>query len=230
MSTRARWKLPLGTAGVLVLALGAWLALDGPPPGDGAAAGPPPAAMTPDTRPAPPVFASASGVPRTKDGGLDLAGAAAAQVQAQAPAEEPSGPYPVDLDALRAKLPDNLYWDTGVPTKEPAELRRRAEVEAKWNTLFGKVQANEATEAEVQQYYEHRRKVSEDAISFATTMLADYGDKLPSQDRGLLELSVRMHRTRLSELPRQQEEALARREAHAQRQREWREKGGGRQP
>ncbi|WP_147444769.1 hypothetical protein [Corallococcus sp. CA053C] len=231
MSTRARWKLPLATAGVLALAVGAWLALagNGPRADDGAASGPPPAAMTPDTRP-PPVFASPSGVPRTRDGGLDLAGAAAAQVQSP-PEEEPSGPYPADLEALRAKLPDNLYWDTGVPTQEPAELRRRAEVEAKWNTLFGKVQSNEATEAEVKQYYEHRRKVSEDAISFATTMLADYGDKLPAQDKGLLELSVRMHRTRLSELPRQQEEALARREAHAQRQREWREQGGGaRQP
>ncbi|RYZ39475.1 MAG: hypothetical protein EOO71_19980 [Myxococcaceae bacterium] len=228
MSTRARWKLPLGTAGVLALAVGAWVTFGGSPADDAPAPVAPAAAMTPVTAP-PPVFNAGPAVPRKQDGGLDLAGAAAAQVQAQAPEEEPSGPYPADLEALRAKLPDNLYWDTGVPTKEPAELRRRAQVEAKWNALFGRVQSNEATVEEVQQHFEHRRKVSEDAISFATTMLSDYGDKLPSQDKGLLELSVRMHRTRLAELPRQQEEALARREAHAQRQREW-QQGGGRQP
>ncbi|MCY1046216.1 hypothetical protein OV208_33210 [Corallococcus sp. bb12-1] len=228
MSTRARWKLPLGTAGVLALAGVGWLTFGVSPADNAQAPVATPAGMTPATSP-PPVFNAGPAVPRSSDGGLDLVGAAAAQVQAQAPQEEPSGPYPVDLEALRAKLPDNLYWETGVPTKEPAELRRRAEVEAKWNTLFGRVQSNEATVEEVQRHFEHRRKVSEDAISFATTMLSDYGDKLPSQDQGLLELSVRMHRTRLAELPRQQEEALARREAHAQRQREWRE-SGGRQP
>ncbi|MBE4748393.1 hypothetical protein G4177_09455 [Corallococcus sp. ZKHCc1 1396] len=230
MSTHARWKLPLASAGVLVLAMGAWLTLGGPPADDTGAAPPAaPVAMTPVQGPAP-VFSGGAAVPRMQDGGLDLVGAAAAQVQAEAPPEEPSGPYPVDLEALRAKLPDNLYWETGVPTTEPAELRRRAEVEAKWNTLFGRVQSNEATVEEVQQHFEHRRKVSEDAITFATTMLADYGDKLPTQDKGLLELSVRLHRARLAEIPRQQEDALARREAHAQRQREWRERGGGRQP
>ncbi|RKG98067.1 hypothetical protein [Corallococcus carmarthensis] len=225
MSTHARWKLPLGTAGVLVLAVGAWLVFGGQATDDGAPAAAPPAAQTPASPP--PVFASTPAVPRAKDGGLDLVGAATAQVQA-APEEE-SGPYPVDLEALRAKLPGNLYWEMDAPTKDPEELRRREAVKAKWNTLFGKVQANEASEEEVHQYYEHRRQVSEDAITFATTMLKDYGDKLPSEHRGLLELSVNMHRTRLAELPRQETDALARREAHAQRQREWRA-GGGRQP
>lgn len=227
MSTRARWRLPLGTAGVLVLAVGAWLVFGGQTP-DAAAPVVPPAAVAPAPVAPAPAFASSPAVPRAKDGGLDLVSAAAAQVQA-APQEEP-GPYPVDLEAVRAKLPDNLYWETGVPTKDPEELRRRAEVEGKWNTLFGKVQSNEASEEEVHQYYDHRRKVSEDAIAFATTLLQDYGDKLPSQDKGLLELSVTLHRARLAEVPRQESDALARREAHAQRQREWRAGGGGRQP
>lgn len=226
MSTHARWKLPLGTAGVLALAVGAWLVFGGQAPEDATPA-PVPAPVTQASAPPPPVFASTPAVPRAKDGGLDLVGAATAQVQAQPP-EEPA-PYPVDLEALRAKLPGNLYWELDAPTKDPAELSRREGVKAKWNALYGKVLSNEATEEEVHQYYEHRRQVSEDAITFATTMLQDYGDKLPSEHRGLLELSVNMHRTRLAELPRQESEALSRREAHAQRQKEWRA-GGGRQP
>ncbi|MBN8231237.1 hypothetical protein JYK02_27330 [Corallococcus macrosporus] len=224
MSTRARWKLPLGTAGVLVLAVGAWLVFGGQAPEDATPAVPPaPMAQAPAP---PPVFASSSAVPRAKDGGLDLVGAATAQVQAEEPE---AGPYPVDLDALRAKLPGNLYWENDVPTQDPDELRRREGVKAKWNALYGKVLANEATEEEVHQYYEHRRQLSEDAIAFATTVLQDYGDKLPSEHKGLLELSVNLHRARLAELPRQESDALARREANAQRQKEWRA-GGGRQP
>ncbi|RKH54289.1 hypothetical protein D7X55_25915 [Corallococcus sp. AB049A] len=226
MSTHARWKLPLGTAGVLVLAVGAWLVFGGQAPEDTAPSAPP-ATVTQAPSP-PPVFASTPAVPRSKDGGLDLVGAAAAQVQAAPPDEEPA-PYPVDLEALRAKLPGNLYFEMDAPTKDPAELSRREGVKAKWNALYGKVLSNEASEEEVHQYYEHRRQVSEDAIAFATTMLQDYGDKLPSEHRGLLELSVNMHRTRLAEIPRQESDALARREAHAQRQKEWRA-GGGRQP
>jgi hypothetical protein len=225
MSTRARWTLPLGTAGVLALAVGAWLVFGGQAPDDGPVAPAPVRAPAP-SKPAP-VFTASPGVPRAADGGLDLVGAAAAQVQA-APEEE-SGPYPVDLEALRAKLPDNLYWEMDVPTKDTAELGRREGVKAKWNALYGRVLSNEASEEEVHRYYEHRRKVSEDAISFATTMLQDYGDTLPDRDRGLLELSVNLHRARLSEIPRQESDALARRETHAQRQREWRE-SGGRQP
>jgi hypothetical protein len=224
MSTRAWWTLPLGTAGVLALAVGAWLVFGGRSPDDG------PVAPVPVAAPAsPPPVASA--VPRAPDGGLDLVGAAVARVQAEQPPpeEEASRPYPVDLEALRAKLPDNLYWEMDVPTQDAAELSRREGVKAKWNTLFGKVQSNEATEEEVHRYYEHRRQVSEDAITFATTVLQDYGDTLPDRDKGLLELSVNLHRARLSEIPRQESDALVRREAHAQRQREWRE-GGARQP
>ncbi|NOK21405.1 hypothetical protein HMI50_30740, partial [Corallococcus carmarthensis] len=46
MSTHARWKLPLGTAGVLVLAVGAWLVFGGQATDDGAPAAAPPAAQT----------------------------------------------------------------------------------------------------------------------------------------------------------------------------------------
>jgi hypothetical protein len=54
-------------------------------------------------------------------------------------------------------------------------------------------------------------------------VLADYGDELPEQERGLYELSIHMHRTRLLELPRQEQDALARGQAQTQRREAWRQ-------
>lgn len=138
-------------------------------------------------------------------------------VSSEAPAR-----HPVDLEVLRELLPDNLYWEMSAPTKEPEVLRKREEEARRWNALFGKVQSNTASEEEIHQYYEHRRRVSEDAIAFASTVLERYGAQLPEQEQGLYALSIRMHRTRLEELPRQQEEALARKRLQDQRREEWR--------
>ncbi|HEY0094830.1 MAG TPA: hypothetical protein VGB96_10910, partial [Archangium sp.] len=80
---------------------------------------------------------------------------------------------------------------------------------------------------EIHQYYEHRRKVSEDSIAFASTVLEQFGSQLPEQEQGLYALSIRMHRTRLDELPRQVEEALARKSAQDQRREAWRGSGSG---
>lgn len=146
-------------------------------------------------------------------------------VAGSAPAEAPAR-HPVDLEKLRELLPGNLYWEMGVPTKDPEVLRKRDEEGRRWNELYGKVLSNTATEQEIHQYYEHRRKVSEDSIAFASLVLEQYGAQLPEQEQGLYALSIRMHRTRLEELPRQIEEALARKNLQDQRRQEWR--GGGR--
>ncbi|HYO70887.1 MAG TPA: hypothetical protein VEU33_32885 [Archangium sp.] len=146
---------------------------------------------------------------------------------AEAALGETPARHPVDLEKLRALLPGNLYWEMGVPTKDPEVLRKRDEEGRRWNELYGKVQSNTATEQEIHQYYEHRRKVSEDSIAFATAVLEQYGAQLPEQEQGLYALSIRMHRTRLEELPRQIEEALARKSAQDQRREAWRRGGGG---
>ncbi|QRK14170.1 hypothetical protein JQX13_49380 [Archangium violaceum] len=135
--------------------------------------------------------------------------------------------HPVDLAKLRERLPDNLYWELSAPTKDPQVLQKRAEEGLRWNELYGKVQSNTASEEEIHQYYEHRRRVSEDAIAFASQVLQEYGDQLPEQERGLYELSIRMHRTRLDELPRQTEDALARKRTQDQRRKEWLGSGRG---
>jgi len=127
----------------------------------------------------------------------------------------------VDLTHLRERLPGNLYWRMGAPTKDPNLLRWREEEEQRWNRLNGKVLSNTATEEEIHAYYAHRRRVSEDFMAFATLVLQEEGDRLSEPERGLYELSIRMHRTRLEELPQQLEEALTRKRFQALRRTAW---------
>ncbi|NVJ00176.1 hypothetical protein HV824_18885 [Myxococcus sp. AM009] len=131
--------------------------------------------------------------------------------------------HPVDLQVIRAKLPDNLYWRMGAPTQDPAELERREGESRRWNELYGKVLSADATVEQIREYYGHRRQVSEDFITFSTEVLTRFGDVLPERDRGLYELSINMHRTRLAELPGQEQDALDRREAQERRREAWRQ-------
>ena len=203
---------------VLVAALAYVLVVPGPesetaaavtPPAPPAPAAAPPPATPPPAAPTAPVTGSVM-----KD-------------YLQPPSVDAEGegarPYPIDLAALRAKLPDNLYWSLAAPTTDEAVLKQREDESRRWNDAFGRVQAGEATEAEIRDYYARRRKVSEDMLQFATTVLADYGDQLPDRDRGLYELSINMHRTRLSEYPRQEEDAQARRREQESRRAQWRQ-------
>lgn len=130
--------------------------------------------------------------------------------------------YPVDLERLRARIPDNLYWRFGAPTADPLLLQARAEEEKQWNQLFGKVQSGTGTEEDIRRYYDHRRQLSEDYIEFARLVLAEHAGELPERDRGLYELTIRMHETRLAEIPRRIEEALARKQEQDRRREEWR--------
>lgn len=214
----SRKSLPRRVAAValfLVLGVSLWLWLAAPRETPGAAA-PAPAgqAATP-----PPALAPASNPP-------EPAPQPAQSLMAES-TEAPAAGYPVNMETLRSRIPDNLYWTTAAPTKDPRELQERAEQERRQNTLFGKIQAGDATEEEIHQYYDFRRKLSEDYLVFAGMLLSEYGSQLPERDEGVLELSVQMHRGRLKELPRQREEALARRELQERRREEWRRQGGG---
>ena len=129
--------------------------------------------------------------------------------------------YPVSLERLRAELPRNRYWIDSAPTNDPQELKRRETEAAAWNDLHGKVLSGTATTDEIHTWVDHRRQVSEDAIELAQRILAEQGSELPDRDRGLLELAVEMHRTRLDELPRQESEAQARKVEQDRRRAEW---------
>lgn len=121
--------------------------------------------------------------------------------------------YPVDLEELRAKLPDNRYWELGVPTKDPEVARARAERARRENELFGRTQTGEATEPEIRAYYAERRRVSQDYLKLAELVLAEKGDQLSDRDKNLFALSAKLHKDRLIQIERDLTDALARRRA-----------------
>ena len=121
-----------------------------------------------------------------------------------------AAPYPVDLEAMRASMPDNLYWVLGAPTKDPAVLRMREERARSSNELYGKVLSTTATEEEIERYYSERQRVSGDYIQFAERVLAEHREELPEEHIGMYELSLRLHRARLDQIPRDKQDALTR--------------------
>lgn len=129
--------------------------------------------------------------------------------------------YPVNLERLRAEIPGNRYWVDSAPTEDPEVLKRREAEAVGWNQLHGKVVSGTATDAEIRTWVDHRRQVSVDAIEFAERVLAEHGSELPERDRGLLELAISMHRTRLAELPRRESEARARKAEQERRRAAW---------
>lgn len=150
----------------------------------------------------------------------------------EAPGDQPppsSGaalPRAVDLEALRQKIPDNLYWQTDAPSSDPEVLRLRAEEKKSWETLRGLVVSNTASEAQIDQYYDHQKKVSEDYLQLSTLVLEEYGDDLPDPEAGAHELSVKLHAQRLREIPRHREEARARKLIQDQKREAWRKEQG----
>jgi hypothetical protein len=127
----------------------------------------------------------------------------------------------VDLEALRAELPDNLYWKMASPTKDPAVIQEREAERARWNVEYGKILSNTATPDEIDTYYAHRYRLSSDYVEFATFLLADYGDQLDARDVGLLKIAIELHMARLEEIPRQIAEAHERCAAHEAVRRQW---------
>lgn len=123
----------------------------------------------------------------------------------------PTAGYPVDLEELRARLPDNRYWELGAPTSDPEVARARAERAKRDNALFGRTQTGEATEPEIRAYYAERRRISEDYLRLSTVVLAEKGDELTDRDRGMFALSAKLHRERLAQIERDLADALERR-------------------
>lgn len=121
--------------------------------------------------------------------------------------------YPVDLEELRARIPENRYWELGAPTSDPEVAKARAARAERNNAIFGRTQTGEASEAEIRTYYDEKRRVSEDYLALSLLVLAEKRDQLPERDRGMFELSVQLHRGRLKQIDRDLADALARRKS-----------------
>lgn len=127
----------------------------------------------------------------------------------------------VDLEEVRAALPNNTFWRMAAPTTDPEVLRAREEERQRWNVEYGKVLSNTATKEEVDAYFAHRQQMSTDYIQFAAYLLKNYWQKLGTRNEGLLKLAIKLHLARLEEIPRQMAEANQRREAHEAARRAW---------
>ncbi len=127
----------------------------------------------------------------------------------------------VDLDAVRRAMPDNLYFKMSAPTKDEAVIAARQAERAHWNVEYGKVLSGTGSEDEIRNYYDHRAQLSTDYVEFTTYLLDHYRDQLPERDVSLLELARRLHLARIEEIPRQVEEALARKHKQDEARAAW---------
>jgi hypothetical protein len=150
----------------------------------------------------------------------------AAEPAAPAPAPDaapalPPGLASVDLAAVRAALPDNLYWQNAAPTDDPAVLEAREREAAFRNEQYGKVLSGTGTDEEILDYFAYRQRASTDYIQFVDHLLERYGSDLSDQDLTLLHLAKRLHGARLEEIPRRLQEARERKAAQDEARRRW---------
>lgn len=127
----------------------------------------------------------------------------------------------VDMEAVRAAMPDNLYWKMSVPTKDPEILAERERERERWNAAYGKVLSNTASETEIHDYFEHTDRLASDYIQFITHVLENYGEDLTLRDIGLLKVAAELNLGRLEEIPRQMADALERRKANEAAREAW---------
>src|SRR4051812_15846641 len=121
----SRWTMVVGAVVVLLVAASTvlrWAARRRPAPSDHAATvATAPASRPPAERPAASAADVPGGAPEPFAPGEDTASGAGEDMldpAAQAWAT-------VDMDAIRKALPDNTYWRTAVPTKDPEVLKAR---------------------------------------------------------------------------------------------------------
>lgn len=119
----------------------------------------------------------------------------------------------VNMEAVRAALPDNLYWQMSTPTTDEAVIEERALERARWNVEYGKVLSGTGTEEEIRGYYDYKSRLSADYVELVTHLLDNYGEDIPDRDVSFLQLARRLHLARLEEVPRKLEEAFERKRA-----------------
>ena len=152
----------------------------------------------------------AEGAPDIDDGADELDGDAIAAAWSN-----------VDLAEVRRALPDNIFWQMSAPTRDEAEIERRARERERWNVEYGKVLSGTGTDEEIRAYYDQRARMSGDYVEFTTYLLDHYGDELHPRDAQLLKLARQLHLARLEEIPRGLETALQRKAEQDEARARW---------
>lgn len=128
----------------------------------------------------------------------------------------------IDLREARELMPDNMYWKLGAPTKDPQVLAEREEERKRRNEEYGRVLAGDASEDEVREYYDYRKRLSSDYLEFSEFMARRHKGSGPEQFVSMLELATKMHADRLAQLPAQLEDALQRAREREKIREDWR--------
>lgn len=127
----------------------------------------------------------------------------------------------IDLREARAAMPDNLYWSMAAPTKDEEILKAREQEKERRDQQYGRVLSGDASEDEVKDYYDWRRRVSSDFLEFADFMSRSYADGSNEELKGMLALAVKLHTARLAQIDSDLAAALARAQEHARIREEW---------
>ena len=128
----------------------------------------------------------------------------------------------IDLREAQAVMPDNLYWQLGAPTNDPEILAAREEEKKRRNEEYGLVLSGDANEAQVNAYYDYREQISTDFLELSEWMKNRYAGKVDDEFEGLLDLSIRLHKVRLAQIPQDREDALVRSREREKIREEWR--------
>jgi len=128
----------------------------------------------------------------------------------------------IDLREAKELMPDNIYWQLGSPTKDPAVLAEREAEKQRRNEEYGKVLAGDASEDEVRAYYDYKTRLSKDYLEFSEFMARRYRDSKNDQFVGMLELAMKMHAAKLAQLPAETEDALQRSREREKIREDWR--------
>src|SRR5690606_22143585 len=128
----------------------------------------------------------------------------------------------IDLEAVRAALPDNVYWDLAAPTQDPRVLAERERERARWEEAFGRVQAGDASKEEIEAYFDHRQRLSSDYVRVVDYLLEHYQADLSDEHLALLHTARRLHLARLEEIPRRLQQAYERGKAQEEARAAWR--------
>jgi len=114
----------------------------------------------------------------------------------------------VDMEEIRSKTPDSLFWAMAAPTEDATVLEARNTKREALKQVEAKMMARHASEAEIQDYYAYQMELSEDYIEVVTLLLNQYGSVLPEEDYSGQTLARSLHLRKLQELPQQMSRAL----------------------
>jgi len=128
----------------------------------------------------------------------------------------------IDLRDAKALMPDNLYWKLAAPTKDPAVLAEREADKKKRNEEYGRVLSGDASEEEVDAYYDYRERVSSDFLEMADYLRRRFDSSSNEELKGMLALAAKLHAARLAQIPADREAALEHSRQAEKAREEWR--------